>query len=192
MSIFKWNLAALAVVIMLACCQQCKPESSSQKAGAAQMDLDVFTVVLASHPGKWVIPNVTLSSEPLIAERASMRRHSGPWRNGDYFRAQARVMTHVLQRYRKPVTLVNWKPARAIILAEKDIKGGSWDSFYQKFPDTKGILRFTTPVYNSNRTKAEIYIRYNSELLNAGADVLTLEKGPAGWKITKRNTLWIA
>lgn len=76
---------------------------------------------------------------------------------------------------------------------EKIFKGaGSWGDFYSRYPNSQGIIAFSRVGFNADRSQARVYIEHTCGGLCGTGHYVLLEKGAEGWRVVKREMVWIS
>jgi len=86
----------------------------------------------------------------------------------------------------KSITLISDQEI-AYLLGDK-----SWDGFYNKYPDSKGMISFTRVGFNQDMTEAILEIGHSYESLGADGTLIYLTKDNNGWKIIKTINTWVS
>ena len=69
---------------------------------------------------------------------------------------------------------------------------GWWEDFYKTFPDSRGYVQFTAPVYSGDRKHALIYVSHSCGGLCGTGWLIYLSKSNGRWEISARQMLWIS
>jgi hypothetical protein len=77
-------------------------------------------------------------------------------------------------------------------LLSRILKGGRWEEFYQKYPDSGGFISFSQVGFNSEMNQALVYFEHWCQSLCGSGIYVLLDKGKDGWKVTKRHRSWIS
>jgi hypothetical protein len=86
------------------------------------------------------------------------------------------------------VTLVDKKDIDAIF--EQGVSG--WDTFYKKFPDSGGHIRFSNIIMNAEKNQALVFVQHLCGGRCASGKSYVLVKQNDAWKIDKEDLLWIS
>ena len=80
----------------------------------------------------------------------------------------------------------------ALFLADGRSPPG-WDLFWGAYPDARGIINVSFPVYSVDRARAIVFVDYNCELLCGSGYYVVLRRRDTGrWEITRTEGTWIA
>ena len=73
----------------------------------------------------------------------------------------------------------------------KEDGGAAWiDSFYKKFPDTRGMIRVSKVGFNKDRTEAFVFVEFICPALCGGGNNVLLEKNFGEWKVKEQFDGW--
>jgi hypothetical protein len=72
----------------------------------------------------------------------------------------------------------------------QDTLSGGWKEFYQRFPDSAGVMAVARPVLAEDGKSALIYAENHCGGTCGVGTVYLLEKAASGWRITIRSRLW--
>lgn len=67
-----------------------------------------------------------------------------------------------------------------------------WEAFYNAYPNSQGLLRFSRVGFNNQNTVAMIYIESQSYLMNGFGEIIKLVKIENKWVIADRIHLWMS
>ncbi len=73
---------------------------------------------------------------------------------------------------------------------ENDVNFDGWDTFYTKFPDSEGIIRFSRVGYNLQGTKALVEYAYSYHYLGADGGYIYLNRVNGSWIIEAFISVW--
>ena len=81
-----------------------------------------------------------------------------------------------------------WSDEFAAIFSGK----GWWEDFYATFPDSRGYVEFTLPVFSPDRTQALLYVSHSCGGLCGTGWLVYLTKAAGRWSIADKTMLWIS
>ncbi len=64
------------------------------------------------------------------------------------------------------------------------------DSFLEKFPDARGMIRLSKVGFNKDRTEAFVYVEFICSVLCGGGNNVLLEKNSGQWKVKEQFEGW--
>lgn len=67
---------------------------------------------------------------------------------------------------------------------------GGWRTFYDRFPGSPGLVRFSGVGFSTNRSQAVVYMGYHRAGEWGDGSMYLLERTPDGWAIVDRVSLW--
>lgn len=70
--------------------------------------------------------------------------------------------------------------------------GGAWDEFYQKYPNSQGLMTLSKAGFNAAGDKALVYIGNQSHFLAGTGYAVVLAKKNGAWTILNQVMLWIS
>ena len=83
-------------------------------------------------------------------------------------------------------------PVVLVSKGEIDQIFGEWDDFYKRFPDSQGYMTLSRVGFNSDRTKALIYMDNGCGVLCARGCYFLLHKEYGDWFITEEFDCWMS
>ena len=69
---------------------------------------------------------------------------------------------------------------------------GSYDTFYDRFPDSQGVMELSRVGFNSDRTQALVYVGNQFAPLGGAGYYLLLNKDGGTWQVNFELPLWIS
>ena len=69
---------------------------------------------------------------------------------------------------------------------------GWWQEFYHRYPDSKGFLQVSKPVFSDDRQTALIYVTHSCGGLCGTGWVMLLSREGGTWRIADKQMLWIS
>jgi hypothetical protein len=89
------------------------------------------------------------------------------------------------------------KTSRARVVPEKSIadifrRGGFWSEFHDAFPDTRGRLNLSIPVFDASGNNAAIYVEFTRNGLWGGGTIYYFVRDGTTWKIRGRKSTWVS
>jgi hypothetical protein len=73
---------------------------------------------------------------------------------------------------------------------EKQIED-SWKQFYRTYPGAHGILTFSRVGFNSDKSQAVVYMKYDGEGMNHYGEYFLLVRKGGSWELQTKKTIWI-
>jgi len=67
-----------------------------------------------------------------------------------------------------------------------------WDDFYQRYPESRGLLEVTSPAFSPDREHALVYMSHSCGGLCGTGWLVHLKRSASGWRIESRRMLWIS
>jgi hypothetical protein len=91
------------------------------------------------------------------------------------------------------VRIVDGKEVNAIFARDGRIPP-SWEGFYARFPDAKGLIRFALPAFSSEGRLAVVYLEWTCDPLCGSGLYVELARSETGseWRITHTEAAWIS
>lgn len=68
----------------------------------------------------------------------------------------------------------------------------SWRQFYQKYPNTHGILALSRVGFNSEKTTALVYVKYDGGVMSHNGSYYLLKLVGASWQIQFQKLMWLS
>ncbi len=73
----------------------------------------------------------------------------------------------------------------------KEDEGAAWiDSFFEKFPDARGMIRLSKVGFNTDKTEAFVFVEFICFSLCGGGNNVLLEKDFGVWKVKEQFEGW--
>ncbi len=88
-----------------------------------------------------------------------------------------------------PVTLISEEERTALF---QNTQGNAWEAFYQKYPNSQGIMTLSRVGFNKNLDQALLYVGNQSHYLAGAGFYVLLERTNSGWVIIKSTMSWIS
>lgn len=89
--------------------------------------------------------------------------------------------------------------AKVLLVDEKEIHDifrqqgvDGWKSFYQRFPDSGGFIKFSRVGFDAKRNLALIFVSHHCGGRCASGTYIILEKESNEWKIKEEHLVWIS
>ena len=70
--------------------------------------------------------------------------------------------------------------------------GEGWESFYGSFPDSRGLIEFTSPVFSEDGQSALVYESHSCGGLCGTGWLILLHREEGRWRVGSRHMLWIS
>jgi hypothetical protein len=70
--------------------------------------------------------------------------------------------------------------------------GGWWKAFYQKYPNSPGLITFSNVGLNHEMTQALLYVGWQSDGLSGEGNYVLLSKSNGAWKVERKVMTWIS
>jgi hypothetical protein len=71
------------------------------------------------------------------------------------------------------------------------VGGGVWDEFYERYPESNGIMTFSRVGFNSRFDEALVYIGHQSHFKDGAGYYVFLKKLRDGWTVGETTLAWI-
>jgi len=85
-------------------------------------------------------------------------------------------------------------PVKYVVTDEFELKedkdAARIDSFFEKFPDARGMIRLSKVGFNKDRTEAFVYVEFICSVLCGGGNNVLLEKNSGQWKVKEQFEGW--
>jgi hypothetical protein len=138
----------------------------------------------------------------LTAAGADMKSHWGGWGVRSKSKAASSRDT-IMDFERKARSSCVLKPqfgdAKSYkIIAREELdeifkkRNGSWENFYEKYPEAGGVWTFSRPGYNSARNEALLSVSHTCGMLCGTGHLYFLAKQDNQWTVLNRLMLWIS
>jgi hypothetical protein len=77
---------------------------------------------------------------------------------------------------------------------EEFLAGGPWsfDAFYERFPNSQGLMELSRVGFNSDHTQALVYVGNQYDLLGGAGYYLLLSKQDGAWQVDFELPLWVS
>lgn len=114
---------------------------------------------------------------------------------------QQGILDHFADRNKQPSTLstemkigINYKLITSEEMKEifEDKKQDGWEKFYERYPDSSGVISISRVGFNPALDKALVYIGRQSHWLAGMGQYLYLEKENGTWVVKKEAMAWIS
>ncbi len=88
-------------------------------------------------------------------------------------------------------------PQTVILISEEELNeifqnAEGWDVFYEKYPNSTGVIQISRVGFNSNQTQAILYFGYHRESLDGQGYLIFLTKDEGNWIVREQVGLWIS
>ncbi len=70
--------------------------------------------------------------------------------------------------------------------------GPVWNGFYQEYPNSRGFVEISGPVFNAQRSEALLYVDYNCGGLCGWGSFYHLRRDTVGWRIAHEYMVFIS
>lgn len=67
-----------------------------------------------------------------------------------------------------------------------------WGAFYEKYPNSSGVISISRAGFNSNQTQAILYYGYQREMLDGEGYLIFLTKDEGKWIVKEKVGLWVS
>ena len=88
-------------------------------------------------------------------------------------------------------------PQTVILISEEELNeifqnAKGWDAFYEKYPNSSGVIQISRVGFNSNQTQAILYFGYQREPLWGEGYLIFLTKDEGKWIFKEQVGLWVS
>ena len=195
-------LLTVATMVLLA--QVVLPRTPSQAEASAE-EYAVYSAVIENmFAGDRVTFDTQAKIKLLVIQNHTSTTGDNSNQDDQYFRRMFPTLTEgVVKDYRAR----NNEPARLkdsfdlkvkhVLVDKQEIEkifngGGWWEEFYKRYPDSGGLIIFSRAGFNAAMNQALVYIQHGCGGLCGTGHYVLLEKSVDGWRVVKRNMVWIS
>jgi hypothetical protein len=68
----------------------------------------------------------------------------------------------------------------------------SWDQFYREYPGVSGMLTFSRVGFNSDKSEAVVYVRYDGGVMAHSGSYVVLTRQRESWEIKTQKVIWLS
>jgi hypothetical protein len=90
-----------------------------------------------------------------------------------------------------PYVLVSSATLSEIFASPTPVNGG-WDIFYQKYPDSDGLVALSRVGFNAAMNQALVYVEHSYADLGADGNCYLVQNVDGDWSVTQEIMLWIS
>jgi hypothetical protein len=69
---------------------------------------------------------------------------------------------------------------------------GWWDEFYGRYPGSRGLVRFSSPAFTQDSSKALVYVSHSCGGLCGTGWLVLLNRSQGTWRIESQSMIWVS